>query len=96
MLGTQRQFVNLLLEFRDVIPLPGKIQDMDFNEVNEVFRMKWVLKVRDLSFPFSNLTLNRGILFYFTVHGVAPRSWSRRRQWVRTCSFLISSSLGPY
>ncbi|KAF8312488.1 hypothetical protein DL93DRAFT_2082070 [Clavulina sp. PMI_390] len=43
-LGTQRQFVNLLLEFKDVIPLPEKLKAQEFTSVHEVFRMRWVLK----------------------------------------------------
>jgi len=43
-LGTQRQFVNLLLEFKHILPLPVKLRTKPFREVNEVFKMSWVLK----------------------------------------------------
>lgn len=46
--GTQRQFVNLLLEFKDRLPLPEKMKSGSFKDVSEVFRMKWVLKVSEL------------------------------------------------
>lgn len=58
-LGTQRQFVNLLLEFKNTIPIPEKMKSDDFKDVSEVFKMKWVLKYT-LFLPERGLVADKG------------------------------------
>jgi len=58
-LGTQRQFVNLLLEFKHILPLPVKLRTESFREVDEVFKMSWVLKYT-LLLPDRGLVADNG------------------------------------
>lgn len=70
-LGTQRQFVNLLLEFKDTLPLPAPLKarniepDAPEASVSDVFQLKWALKYT-LLLPDRGLVADNG--YVITCH----------------------------